>query len=145
MDAAICDNYIAVSTYSDSQFMIHILRVNDPANSAIAFVQSFFVADAEVNCLSLSLFNDQTVELLAGLWQGTRPLVARARIGGDRLDDLEKFDPYSCEFASVHLRIYLRCYGLALTYNSFIAACRPNRQLAHRPGTHRQHRFVCAC
>lgn len=75
---------------------MHILRIQDAANSTISVVQSFQV-DAEVTCLSLCRHQEHTLELLAGLWQGTRPLLARARIGGDRFDDLEKFDPYTCK------------------------------------------------
>ncbi|RKU47218.1 hypothetical protein DL546_008353 [Coniochaeta pulveracea] len=94
LDAAICNGVIAISTHhQDSRFAIHIFRIEHPARS-VNLVQSFQV-DAEVNCVSLCQHQDDTVELLAGLWQDRCPLLARAKIGGERFDDLEKFDPYT--------------------------------------------------
>lgn len=96
LDAAICNGVIAISTHhQDSRFAIHIFRIEHPARS-VNLVQSFQV-DAEVNCVSLCQHQDDTVELLAGLWQDRCPLLARAKIGGERFDDLEKFDPYTCK------------------------------------------------
>jgi hypothetical protein len=95
LDAAICDGFIAISTHRDSQFAIHIFRVEYIARSVV-LVQSFQVEE-EVNCVSLCRHRGDTVELLAGLWQGRRPLLARAKIGGDRFDDLERLDPYTCK------------------------------------------------
>ncbi|KAB5572120.1 mono-functional DNA-alkylating methyl methanesulfonate N-term-domain-containing protein [Coniochaeta sp. 2T2.1] len=85
VDATVCNEYIAVSTHSNSRFRLHILRIHNAVSLHAAVIRSFDVA-TEVTCVSLCRFEDKSVELLAGLWQQGQPILGRARVDG-------RFDP----------------------------------------------------
>jgi hypothetical protein len=102
VDAVVCGEYIAVSTHSNAQFRLHVLRIEDATSLHLTIAKSF-EPDAEVTCLSLCRLEENIVELQAGLWQRGQPLLGRARIsGGSEPDDdsLTTFNPCDCKFKS---------------------------------------------
>ena len=106
LDAAVTDKYIAVSTYSGTQFRLHVLRIEyDADHLYVTTVQSYDI-DGEVTCVALCLVEDRNaMELQAGMRQQGRPLLGRTRalVDGDLISfdhSLSILDPTSCKCAS---------------------------------------------
>lgn len=99
LDAAVSGKFIAVSTYSETKFRLHILSIEDSGSLRLTVITTYNI-DGEVTCLSLCRLEKGAVEVQAGLFQQGRPLLGRALIGGvlGSVDErLTILDPSACK------------------------------------------------